>query len=497
MNRDDFLHRATSRSQPFDVLIIGGGASGAGVAVDAASRGYDTILLERADFGSGTSSRSTKLVHGGVRYLRQGDIGLVMEALHERGRLRQNAPHLVSDLRFIVPTYDWWEGPFYGVGLRIYDLLAGRYGFGPSRNLSREETIELLPNVSREGLRGGVQYYDGQFDDARLLINLIQTAADHGAVVLNYAPVVSLLHDRADQVSGAVVRDTETQDEFEIRARVVINATGPYSDAVRKMDDPVAPGVMVPSQGTHIVLPSRFLAGDSAIMVPHTSDDRVLFAIPWHGHVVVGTTDTPLDSAPFEPKPLDEEIDFILENAGMYLENDPSRADVLSAWSGIRPLVRNSRDEDTSGDTASLSRDFVVQISRSGLVSLSGGKWTTYRRMAEECVDQAAVVGELPDLKCVTRDLKIRGSENSERRTSNIEHPGEEEILRAARDEMARTVEDVLARRTRLLFLDAQKAIDAAPRTAEVLARELGRDDGWRDEQIRAFTARTESYLVG
>ena len=339
MDRAVMLRQLRARQEPWDIVIIGGGATGAGIAVDAASRGFATLLLEREDFGKGTSSRSTKLVHGGVRYLEQGNISLVMEALKERGILRRNAPHLVHDVPFVVPNYSWWETPFYGIGLKIYDLLAGQYGFGKSRLLSLDETLERLPNLRQEGLRGGVIYHDGQFDDSRLLIHLMATAADHGATVLNYTPVTAIRKEDTGFINGVVAEDSESGESFTIDARVVVNATGIFTDETRRLANPAAPPMIQPSQGIHLVLDREFLRGTTAIMVPHTSDGRVLFAIPWHQHAVVGTTDTPIDAPSYEPLPFEHEIAFILDTAAEYLSRPPRREDVLSVYVGIRPLV--------------------------------------------------------------------------------------------------------------------------------------------------------------
>lgn len=504
---------------PWDLVIIGGGATGLGAAIDAASRGYKTLLLERDDFAKGTSSRSTKLVHGGVRYLQQGNIPLVMEALKERGILRQNAPHLVHDLPFVVPNYDWWEAPFYGIGMRVYDLLAGKYGFGPSRNLTREETVERLPTIETGGLRGGVVYHDGQFDDARLAINMAATAAEQGAVLLNYLAVTGLTVTDG-MVSGVAARDAETGAGYELSAQVVINATGPFCDAVRRMEDPDATAMIAPSQGVHIVLPKEFLPGDNAIMVPHTDDGRVLFAIPWHDHVVVGTTDTPIDDIPVEPRAKAEEIEFLMTHAARYLTKDPTPADVRSVFVGIRPLVRAAGAENT----AALSRDHSLTISKGGLVTIAGGKWTTYRHMAEDTVDQAAVLAGLPDRPCVTRELNIHGYHKHAEKFGPLAIYGSDagkieaiiredgtwaapihselpvmgaEVVWAAREEMARTVEDVLSRRTRSLLLHARASIEAAPAVAKIMALVLGRDGAWEEEQVRDFRALASGYLLG
>jgi glycerol-3-phosphate dehydrogenase len=506
---------ALTAEERWDLIVIGGGATGLGVAIDGAARGYRTLLLEQGDFAHGTSSRSTKLVHGGVRYLQQGNIALVIDALKERGLLRANAPHLVRNLSFVVPNYEWWEGPFYGIGLKMYDLLAGKQGFGASRILSRERTLQLLPTLEREGLSGGVIYYDGQFDDARLAVAMARTAADQGAVLLNYARVTGLVH-ASGEVAGVVARDLESGTDYRLAGRAVINATGPWADDVRRMDDPSAARIMRPSQGVHLVLPRSFLPGESAIMVPRTDDGRVLFAIPWQERVVVGTTDTGVDEAPLEPVPFEDEVEFLLEHAGRYLERDPARDDVLSVFAGIRPLVGGEGD-----DTASLSRDHTLLIAESGLVTITGGKWTTYRKMAEDTVDQAATLAGLEDRPCPTRELRIHGHHTEAGRFGGLapygadapairellHEPGLDaplhpalpvragEVVWAAREEMARTVEDILARRTRALILDARAAIEAAPRTADLLAEELGHDAAWREAQVDAFSALAQGYL--
>ena len=486
--------------------------------MDAASRGYQVVLLEQSDFGKGTSSRSTKLVHGGVRYLQQGNISLVMEALKERGLLLQNAPHLVHDLQFIVPNYAWWETPFYGIGMKVYDMLAGRYGFGPSQVLSREETLERIPTLSPEGLRGGVMYHDGQFDDTRLLINLAQTAAAQGATLLNYACATGLVKDDEGYVQGIVFRDEESGESHRIAARSVINATGPFCDALRQVDDPAAAPMIAPSQGIHLVFGRDFLPGNSAIMVPHTDDGRVMFAIPWHGHTLVGTTDTPIEKATLEPSAFREEVDFILETAGDYLTERPTRADILSVFTGIRPLVKAG----DATNTAALSRDHTIHISQSGLLTIAGGKWTTYRKMAEDAVDHAIVLGGLNERPCVTRDLHIRGFHRHAADFGALSVYGSDaltigELIRlkpelgepldaalpvngaqvvwAVREEMARTVEDVLAHRTRALFLNTKSALAMAPAVARLLAQELGRDEAWQQAQLAAFRAVAAHFL--
>ena len=511
--------RARSRTEPWDLIIIGGGATGIGVAVDAATRGYSTLLLERHDLGKGTSSRSTKLVHGGVRYLEQGNVSLVMEALKERGLLRQNAPHLVSELPFIVPSYSWWEGPFYGIGLKLYQMLSGKYGFGPSKFVSKDETLRRLPNLKTEGLTGGVVYYDGQFDDTRLLINLAATASEQGATLLNYARVTALHKSGDGIVSGVDWVDEESGLQSSASAKVVINATGPFTDSVRKLGEPDAEPMIAPSQGAHLVLDRSFFPGDTAIMVPHTSDGRVMFAIPWHGHTLVGTTDTAIERATLEPVPFEQEIEFMLSTASLYLAKKPARSDILSVFAGIRPLVKSVG----SKNTAALSRDHTIHIDQCGLLSVAGGKWTTYRNMAEDCVNHAATLAGLPDSPCVTKTLNIHGFHPNAATYGPLSFYGTDapaiqelaaqdpalaqpldpqlpylaaEVIWAARKEMARTVEDVLSRRTRALFLNSSAAVRMAPRVAALLARELGHDAAWQSAQVAKFTELAKGYQV-
>lgn len=516
MKRDEMIQQI-QLDRKWDLLIIGGGATGLGTAIEAASRGYETLLVEQGDFSQGTSSRSTKLVHGGVRYLQQGNVSLVLEALKERGRIRRNAPHLVHNLPFVVPNYDWWEGPFYGIGLRLYDMLAGKHGFGCSKSLSREETLERLPTIETRGLRGGVIYYDGQFDDARLAIHMALTAADQGAVIINYLQVVSLIK-KEGVVAGVEAVDLESGREYTLRAKVVINATGVFSDAVRRMDDPGAVDMIAPSQGVHIVLERSFLPGDTAILVPHTDDGRVLFAIPWHGRVVVGTTDTPVKKVLLEPCPLASEVEFLLEHAARYLTKDPAKSDILSAFAGLRPLVSTSEVQNT----AAISRDHTIHISNSGLLTIAGGKWTTYRRMAEDAVGQAAVLAQLEERPSVTRALNIHGFHQQAAQFGSLQVYGSDayalrkitagdpalakvlhprlpvtavEVVWAVRCEMARTLQDVLARRTRALLLDAAASMEIAPQVAGLMALEMGRDDAWQKAQVADYLQLADGYL--
>lgn len=509
-------------SVTWDFVIVGGGATGLGAAVDAASRGFRVALLEQSDFAKGTSSRSTKLVHGGVRYLAQGDIGLVVEALRERGLLKKNAPHLVKNQRFIIGSYRWWEKPFYALGLTVYDILAAGLAFGRSLPMSRRKVTDEIPQIVTRGLKGGVLYHDGQFDDSRLAINLLQTAAEQGAVCANYVKVTGLTKDASGKISGTDICDMLGKRTYHVKARAVINATGIFVDDLLKMDVPGSDSIVRPSQGVHLVVDKSFLGGDTAIMIPRTSDGRVLFGVPWHGKVVLGTTDTPMNESVLEPQALDEEIDFILRTAGAYLTKPPGREDVLSVFAGLRPLAAPGKNSDGK-KTKEISRSHKIIVSDSRLVTVTGGKWTTYRYMAEDVVNRAIAATGLPRRKCVTKRLHIHGYKKTDNRESfshvygsdyekmlllrqeNIGwteklHPRYDctglEVVWAVREEMAFTVEDVLARRLRLLFLDAGAALEAAPKVASLMAKELGEDAAWESAQIEAFTAVAKAYCL-
>ncbi len=526
MRREDSLQRIRNRASPWDLAVIGGGATGVAIALDGASRGLDVLLVERSDFGKGTSSRSTKLIHGGVRYLEQGNLTLVRDALRERALLRANAPLLVHDLPFFIPCGTLWQRFYFWLGLKLYDFLAGRSGFGRSRAVSAAAAEQQLPTLSPRVHRGGVLYHDGQFDDCRLLIHMVRTAAAHGACLINYVAATGLEKDSQGRISGLRLVDGETQQTLLAQARCVINAGGPFSDDITRMDDTQSKARLAASQGVHLVLPREFFPGQTALIVPRTSDGRVLFMIPWRDHVVVGTTDTPIPAAVAEPTPQRQEIEFLLRTAAQYLTHAPAAGDVTSVFTGVRPLVKNDR----STRTASLSRDHSISVSPSGLVTIRGGKWTTVRKMAEDCVDQAIKSATLKAGACRTQDLHLHSHEPALASSlasyklidaGRFESPDAPDLLRllenepdlasgleglpelravdvvwSARREMARTVEDVLARRSRWLFLDVRRSLAAAPQVAQLLARELGRDEVWQDQQLRDFQAIAAHYDI-
>ncbi len=466
MNRATMLARLGD--EPFDVLIVGGGATGLGCAVDAAARGYRTALVEAADFAAGTSSRSTKLVHGGVRYLAQGNLHLVREALHERALLLRNAPHLVTDRTFLTPAYRWYEAPYYFAGLTLYDRLAGAGDpFGKSGFLSANRTLETLPWLRRAGLRGAIAYHDGQFDDARLAIALAKTAAAHGAAIANYVRCT-----RLDVRGGvATLRDEERGTTFELRARAVVNAAGIFADAIRRMDDPAAPALLSLSRGTHVTVARRVLPGDAALLVPRTDDGRVVFAIPWHERVLIGTTDVPVREPLLDPQPTEAEIEYLLRTVARYASVPLDRSAIAASFAGLRPLV----ERGAAAATAKLSREHVVDVARSGLVTIAGGKWTTYRKMAQDAIDAAAVAAGLPHAPCRTERLRLHDDPSDEIDALIAADPSlgqplvdgfayrRADAANGFRNEMARTVDDVVARRTRLAFLDERAAAAARP----------------------------------
>jgi len=520
MDRNKSLGQIEGGSnKAWDLIIIGGGATGLGVALDAVSRGFKTLVLEQADFSKGTSSRSTKLVHGGVRYLAQGNVDLVREALRERGLLQKNAPHLVQNEIFVIPNYSWWDKFFYSVGLKVYDLLSGKLSLGKSKGISKKETIKRISTIEQSGLKGGVIYHDGQFDDSRLTINVAQTVTEQGGTMVNYCEVTGLLK-KDGKVSGVKAIDRETGKEHQIEGKTVINATGVYVDEILTMDKADHKKMIRPSQGIHLVFDKEFLPGKDAIMIPKTDDGRVLFAVPWHNKVVVGTTDTPLDEHSIEPTALEEEIEFILQTAKKYMAINPTRADVRSVFAGLRPLAA---PQAGSIKTKEISRSHKVMISDSGLVTITGGKWTTFRKMGVDAIDKAISAGLLPSAESASENLKIHGANGNvdfsdphyfygtdkEKILALAEgvesldeklHPDYDyikaEVVWAVRHEMARTVEDFLARRIRILFLDARAAIDMAATVATLMQKELNQSPDWAQKQTDDFVKLANRYLL-
>ena len=515
MNRKDSIIKLNKVLQ-WDVVIIGGGASGLGIALDASKRGYKTLLLEKYDFAKGTSSRSTKLIHGGVRYLQNGDITLVIESLKERGILKRNAPHLVQDLSFVIPTYDWWASPFYGIGMKIYDMMAGKLGLGKSEIISKEETEKLIPNISKKGLRGGVIYHDGQFDDSRMAITLALSADSKKTTLLNYCNVEGLIK-KDGEIIGLNFTDLINSKKYQIKSKVVINATGVFAEEIIRMDQPKIEKMIQPSQGVHIVLERRFLKSKHAILIPQTSDGRVLFAVPWKNYVVVGTTDTHVKKASEEPKALNEEIDFILKNAGKYMSVKPKRDDIKSVFAGLRPLAATSNKQSTK----EVSRSHKIDISPSGLISVLGGKWTTYRKIAEDALNTAISINKLKKKKCKTERTKLFGFKRNVNWSDPMHVYGsmkkKVESLGGINDnkslskkfyisnniiewsiihEMALTVEDILARRTRCVFLDSKESKRISPVVAQKMADVLGEDDKWIDAELKKFNKLIKNYIV-
>jgi glycerol-3-phosphate dehydrogenase len=522
LNREDFINQLKSTKENWDFIIIGGGATGLGIAVDAASRGYKTVMLEQSDFAKATSSRSTKLVHGGVRYLQNGDVALVREALRERGLLKKNAPHLIKDQRFIIGNYKWWEKPFYTIGLTVYDLLSGKLSMGRSLPMSRTQVIKNIPHLIQKNLKGGVVYHDGQFDDSRLAVNLMQTAIEKGATIVNYCKIINLIKNSERKVAGIVAEDMISGGSFELKGNSIINATGIFVDNIIRMDNPEEKPLVRPSQGVHLVVDKSFLGGDDAIMIPKTSDGRVMFGVPWHDRVILGTTDVPVKEFVLEPKPLEEEVDFILETVGRYLDKKPERKDVLCVFAGLRPLAAPKNHSDST-KTKEISRSHKLIVSASGLVTITGGKWTTYRQMAEDTINIALKTRKLPVRPCQTRNLKIHGymenpdhshwkyiygSDQEEIRKLEAENPsfGKKlhndfdftvgEVVWAVRKEMARTVDDVLARRVRALYFNARASMEMAPQVAAIIAEELNKDKKWENQQVHEYTEMAKAYVI-
>jgi glycerol-3-phosphate dehydrogenase len=520
MKRDEMLRQLKNQNKAYDVLIIGGGATGIGVALEAASKGYSTLLVEQADFTKSTSSKSTKLVHGGVRYMAQGDLGLVREACTERGRLLHNAPHLVKNQSFIIPAFGLYDEVLYTAGLTFYDLLAGKYSLGRSLHISKKNTLKRISTLKGRKISAGILYHDGQFDDSRLAINVLQTAAEQGAHLLNYAKVTQLTKDQNGFVDGADILDLENNINYHIKAKAIVNATGVFADKIMQMDRPEMPGMIKPSQGVHIVLDKSFLPGDDALMIPKTDDGRVLFAVPWHNKVVVGTTDTPIESASLEPVALDDEISFILNTMAKYMEKAPKRSDVRSIFAGLRPLAAPKGE---GKKTREISRSHKIFVSPSHLFTMVGGKWTTFRRMAEDMMEKIEQTKSWPKKASSTKKLKLHGYQKDVDRSDPLYVYGSDrapmlalakenkafeglisdsfplykaQVVWAARYEMARTVEDVLSRRTRCLLLDARESIRIAPQVAHILAMELDKDEQWEKQQVNEYEAVAQQYFL-
>lgn len=520
MQRDKAIERIRLTNEKYDFIIIGGGATGIGIALEAATRGYKTILLEKSDFTKSTSSKSTKLVHGGVRYLAQGNIALVREACIERGRLLRNAPHLVKNQPFVIPTFNWFDELIYTVGLTFYDMLAGKYSLGRSLRITKKKAISSLPTIQADKITAGVLYYDGQFDDSRLALNVIQSAAENGAIAINYMPVHRILKDSNGSNNGVEATDEETGEKFTIYGKAVVNATGVFADDILQMDNPTKQKTIRPSQGIHLVLDKSFLPGNCALMIPKTDDGRVLFAVPWYGKLVVGTTDTPINTPDLEPIALDEEIEFILNTMAKYLTKKPLRSDVLSIFAGLRPLAAS---KSGSAKTKEISRSHKIYVSKSHLFSIIGGKWTTFRRMAQDLVDKVEKTKRLSRTISVTKDFRIHGYKTGIDETnpfcfygSDIDYiakmkkdeHGMDQLLSsslnlyaaqvawAVRNEMARTVEDVLSRRVRCLLLDARESMIIAPKVAEIMAKELNKDETWQKHQVNDFMKIASKYVL-
>lgn len=519
MQRDKILQQVEQFNDLYDFIIIGGGATGIGIALETSSRGYRTLLLEKSDFTKSTSSKSTKLLHGGVRYLAQGDVALVREACVERGRLLKNAPHLTKNQSFVIPAMGWFDEVKYTVGLKMYDMLAGTYSLGSSQRISKKKALEKIPTMNPDKITAGIVYHDGQFDDSRLAVNVLQTAVEHGAHVLNYMSVINLTRAEDGMLNGVVFKDAETGKEYTKKGKAIINATGVFADQVLQMDKPGADKTIRPSQGVHVVLDKAFLPGDHAIMIPETDDGRVLFAVPWHNKVVVGTTDTPVKNATLEPVALEEEIKFILDTAGRYLTKAPKRQDVLSIFAGLRPLAAPKAG---SSKTKEISRSHKIVVSDSLLFTMVGGKWTTFRRMAQDMVEKVESVKDWKKTSSPTKKLKIHGYTTDVNHNDPMSIYGSDkqkihelaasqtgmdtliseplqlmkaQVVWAVRYEMARTLEDVLSRRIRCLFLNAPEAMRIAPKVAQIIAEELGKDLNWQQQQLKSFISVANNYV--
>ncbi len=520
MNRINQLVSVKSTDK-WDVVVIGGGATGLGTALEAVSRGYKMLLLEQSDFSKSTSSKSTKLVHGGVRYLAQGYVDLVREACRERGLLLKNAPHLTRNVSFVIPLYSVLDVLMYTIGLKFYDLLAGKLSLGKSKFISKAKTLEMIPSIKVKGLRGGVLYHDGQFDDSRLAINLAQTIVEKGGTVLNYARVCGLKKNAVGKVSGVDFKDVLSGATYTVSAEAVVNATGVFADDINKMDLGRDVKTISPSQGVHVVIDRKFCPSENAIMIPKTDDGRVLFAVPWHNKIVLGTTDTPVKTESLEPEALEQEIDFIITTAGRYLSTKPQRKDVLSVFTGLRPLAA-SNDTEGSGKTKEISRSHKIIVSKSNLFSIIGGKWTTYRKMGEDLVSRMEQVLGWERTRTRTQHLAIHGYKEGVLQSDPMYYYGSDkekinelgkkveggeqwlsekllikkaQLVWAVRNEMAEKVEDFLSRRTRAMLLDVDESVRMAPEVARIMAAEKGRNESWVAAEIEEFRELAKKYV--
>lgn len=503
--------------QVFDVIVIGGGATGLGVAVEAITRGYSTLLLEAYDYGKGTSSKSTKLVHGGIRYLANFDFALVKEGLEERYYFLNNAPHLAKKQSYLIPFHNLFERFKYSVGIALYDAFAKDKKIGKSQFLSHDQLLSQAPQINPAGMSGGAIYYDGVFDDTRMLVTLLRTFEAQGGMVLNYHPVTDFLYQN-NKISGVKAFDSLQGRVLEFTAKTVINATGTLTDVLLNKAEPQqAHQTVSAAQGTHLVFDKAIFDSPHCLVIPETSDGRILFVLPWHDKIIVGTTDVAVDQPSIEPIAQSAEIDFILETLNRYTKAPVTKAQVKSVFCGQRPLVR----DPTQKSTKKISRRHEILETDNGLISIVGGKWTIYRRMGEDTINYAVRKNYLPASQSVTRDFKLFGHTASidqshlavygsqaekilaiQKQTGNFDkiHPDlpylQAEIIYQVREEQAKTVEDVLARRTRAVLLDAKAAKQAAPLVAKLMATELGHDEAWVAQQVESFERFVRAYII-
>ncbi len=509
----------------YDIIIIGGGATGSGIALDASYRGFKTLLLEKNDFSEGTSSRSTKLVHGGVRYLEAAfkkldinQFNLVKEGLKERSRLLKNAPHLCSRLTLVTPMYKLWELPYMFAGLTMYDLISGKRGLGRSSIVFKNKMISDFPSIKKKGLVGGVKYYDGSFNDARLNISLLQSAKKYNCDCKNYHEVNGFIY-KDKKISGLRVKDSINDKEFEVHAPIIINATGAFSDEVRLLDDKNTKKLLDISSGIHIVLDKKYLPSKEGLMIPKTQDGRVLFILPWMGKCLVGTTDEPTKLSG-HPEVAEKDIEYILKHLEIYFDLKIDKKEILSSWSGIRPLVA----VDKNASTSSIVREHLIVKSNSGLVSIIGGKWTTYRKMAEEVVDYVISEYDLEKKECGTKKLKLVGSENftKELKVDSLDeetskhlicmygdkadevpkcvskikklHPRysyiNAEVVYSIREEFVKKPIDFLVRRSNIALIDIEVAKEMLDTVLDIMQKELN----WDDEKVQ--NERKETLLI-